>query len=139
MLKWLLAASLFLNSYSSNATEFIHSNNPEKIISISVNEKGFAIIGRDTMFIEQLTDEIQKRLWKSYLGTGEMFDAIRLEFSGNPKEETKKNARKAIQEGQKKALIDISLQKHKRLFEDLNSRKQRKIKNQFPVLFQQDY
>jgi hypothetical protein len=139
MVKWFLLISLFFISLSSKATGNIQKNIPKKIITVSLNEKGWVMIGRDTLTIDQLTDELQKRLWKSYLGTGEMFDAIRLEFSGLPSAVIQKSARDAIKEAQRKALVDISVQKHERRFEDLSSRQQKKIKKQFPVLFQTSY
>jgi hypothetical protein len=139
MIKWFLLISLFFASLSSEAARNIQKNIPKKIITVSVNEKGWVMIGRDTLTIDQLTDELQKRLWKGYLGTGEMFDAIRLEFSGLPPAVIQKSARDAIKEAQRKALVDISVQKHERRFEDLSSRQQKKIKKQFPVLFQTNY
>ena len=79
MIKWFLLISLFYTSISSETAGNIQKNKPQKIITVSVNEKGWVMIGKDTLTIDQLTDELQKRLWKSYLGTGEMFDAIRVE------------------------------------------------------------
>ncbi len=139
MIKWFLLISLFFTSLSSKAAGNIQKNNPQKIITVSVNEKGWVMIGRDTLTIDQLTDELQKRLWKGYLGTGEMFHAIHLEFSGQPSISIQKSARDAIKEAQRKALIDISVQKHDRRFENLSHRQQRKIQKQFPVLFQNNY
>jgi len=139
MARMIIIVAVIFFSNPVKAVEYSFSNMPEKIIKITVNKTGIAFIGRDTLFIDQLTDELVKRLWKSYLGTGNMFDEIQLQFSGDPSLEVKKSAVNAIQEAQKKTLIDISLQKYKRLFEDLNSRQQRKIKNHFPVLFQTGY
>jgi len=82
---------------------------------------------------------LQKRLWKSYLGTGEMYDAVHLEIAKAARTDIISNVKKAIKEAQGKALIDVCLQKHKKLFNDLSSRQQEKIVKQFPVLFQQDY
>lgn len=139
MIKRLLFLSLFFTSLSSKAAGNIQKINPQKIITVSVNEKGWVMIGRDTLTIDQLTDELQKRLWKSYLGTGKMFDAIHLEFTGQPPTVIQKSARDAINEAQRKALIDISVQKHEKRFENLSSRQRKKIKKQFPVLFQNNY
>lgn len=139
MIKMFLLISLFYTSISSETAGNIQKNKPQKIITVSVNEKGWVMIGKDTLTIDQLTDELQKRLWKSYLGTGEMFDAIRVESSGQTPAVIQKSVKDAIKEAQRKALIDISVQKHQRRFEDLNSRQQRKIKKQFPVLFQTSY
>jgi len=46
---------------------------------------------------------------------------------------------KEIQEGQRKALTQVCLQKYKNLFERIDSKKQAKLKKQFPVLFQTHY
>ena len=134
-----LLISLFFITLSLKAAGNIQSIFPQKIITISVNEKGWVMIGRDTLTIDQIPDELQKRLWKSYLGTGKMYDAIHLEFIDQPPAVIQKSAREAIKEAQRKALIDISLQKHEKKFEDLSSRQQQKIKKHFPVLFQTSY
>jgi hypothetical protein len=113
--------------------------NSEKTIIIIVGANGMATIGKDTLTSEQLTEELQKRLWKSYLGTGKMYDSISLRFTDEVMITIKTAIKKAIQEGQNKALTDVCLQKHKKLFEDLNNSQQAKIRKQFPVLFQKDY
>ena len=112
---------------------------PQKSITVTVDQKGWIFIGKDTLTTDQLAEELQKRLWKSYLGTGKMYHAIHLEHAGEVLADIEKNVKKAINEGQQKALTDICLQLHKKLFEDLSHRQQRKIRNQFPVLFQQNY
>jgi len=111
----------------------------KKIITITVNEKGQSLIGRDTLTTEELTIELQKRLWKSFTGRGTTYDVIRLQFSGEVSSEIKNAVIKAIQLSQKNALTEISLDKHKKLFESLSHSQQRKIKKHFPVLFQTDY
>lgn len=130
---------IFLVSVSAksfNATERYYT---EKVITVLLSETGKIIIGTDTLTTDQMRDELQKRLWKSYLGTGKMYDAIHLEMPTNVDAGLVTNTKKAIQEAQRKALIDVCLQKHEKLFEDLSSRQQEKIKKQFPVLFQQDF
>jgi D-serine dehydratase len=112
---------------------------PDKSITIIVNEKGRALIGRDTLAIDQLADELQKRLWKSYMGTGKMYGAIHLQFTGEVLMGARGSVMDAIKEAQKKALTEVCLQLHKNLFEKLTSRQQKKIQKQFPVLFQSDY
>lgn len=139
MAKYFSLISFFFISLSSTAAGNIQTISPQKIITISVNEKGWVMIGRDTLTIDQIPDELQKRLWKSYLGTGKMYDAIHLEFSGQPSAVIQKTTRDAIKEAQGKALTDICLQKHEKRFDDLSSRQQQKIKKHFPVLFQTSY
>jgi biopolymer transport protein ExbD len=111
----------------------------KKILIVTVDEKGHVFIGKDTLTSGELSDELQKRLWKSYMGTDKMYDAIHLEFNGEVPMNIKGSVKNAIHEGQKKALTDLCLQKHKKLFEHLSIRQQRKIMKQFPVLFQQEY
>ncbi len=109
---------------------------PYKIISVIVNTNGMALVGRDTLTLTQLTPEIQSRLWKSYLGTGKMYDALKVIFAGDVPEEVRKATLEAVQEAQHKALTDYCLDKHHKRFDDLSSNQQKKIRKQFPVLFQ---
>jgi biopolymer transport protein ExbD len=134
-----LSTLLLLFITHARATGFTKKNSPKKIITITVNEKGNIFIGRDTLTSVDLTDELQKRLWTSYLGTDRMYDAIYIDFKGEVSMNTKETVKKAILEAQKKALTDLCLQKHKKLFDDLNNHQQIKIRKQFPVLFQQDF
>jgi hypothetical protein len=134
-----LAVLIVLSGAKAKAAFYTENNFPEKIISITVSEKGYACIGRDTLTIDQLAAELQQRLWKSYLGTGKMYDAIHLQFTGEVLTSVKDSTMDAIRKAQKKALADICLEKYKKLFEDINSRQQDKIRKQFPVLFQQDF
>ena len=112
---------------------------PDKSITIIVNEKGNALIGRDTLAIDQVAAELQKRLWKSYMGTGKMYGAIHLQFSGEVLMGVRGAAMDAIKLAQKNVLTEVCLQLHKKLFENLSSRQQEKIQKQFPVLFQSNY
>jgi biopolymer transport protein ExbD len=139
MVRFFLAAFTILVILPAKAVSFTKSFSPKKIITVTVDEKGYVFIGKDTLTPDELPDELQKRLWKSYMGTDKMYDAIRLEFSGEVTASIKGSIKNAIHEGQKKALTDLCLQKHKKLFEDLGNRQQRKIRKQFPVLFQQEY
>lgn len=108
-----------------------------RIISIIVNPSGMAVVGRDTLTVTQLTPEIQSRLWKSYLGTGKMYDALKVIFAGDVPAEVQKATLEAVHEAQQKALTDYCLDKHQKRFGDLNSNQQKKIRKQFPVLFQE--
>jgi biopolymer transport protein ExbD len=112
---------------------------PGKIISISIDENGRALMGRDTLALEQLTTELQKRLWKSYTGTGKMYDAIHLQFTEQVLMGVRGSAMDAIKQAQKNALIEICLEKHKKLFDALSPGQQKRIEKQFPVLFQLNY
>ena len=94
-------------------------------------------MGRDTLTVTQLTTEIQRRLWKSYLGTGKMYDALKVIFAGDVAEEVKKVVLESVHEAQQKALTEYCIDKHRKRFENLSSGQQKKIRKQFPVLFQE--
>ena len=110
---------------------------PTRTITITIDADGFAYIGRDTINIDKLAAELQQRLWKSWLGTGKMFDSIRIIFSGEVLMGVRGSALDAIKEGQDRALKEICIQQYKRTYERLTSSQRRKVKKQFPVLFQE--
>ena len=112
---------------------------PPKILTIVVGADGKISMGRDTLLTTELAKEIKNRLWKSFLGTDRMHDVIKLEISGEASPTIRTAVIEAIHEGQKMALKEICVEKHKKYFEDLSSSHQQKIKKQFPVLFQTDY
>jgi hypothetical protein len=68
-----------------------------------------------------------------------MYNSIIIKFDTAIEMNVKESIKKAIREGQNKALTDVCLQQHKKLFEDLTSKQQERIRKEFPVLFQQDY
>lgn len=112
----------------------------EKILLVKVSETGAISVGRDTIGSDELARYIQDRLFKSYLGTGQMHDRIKFEKAdSNVPDVVIETILKEIQQGQKRALTDLCLQKHKKLFDDLEQKKQEKLKKQYPVLFQTDY
>jgi len=82
---------------------------------------------------------IRERLFKSYTGTGKMYDAIKLVKDGSPEPVIIEVVIKEIKSGQKKALTELCLEKYKKLFENINGRQQEKLKKNFPVLFQSGY
>ena len=128
-------------------TAFLHSNksfsttNPpaEKIITVKVNSSGIVLIGRDTVSSDDIALYIRERLFKSYTGTGKMYDAIKLVKDGSPEPVIIEVVIKEIKSGQKKALTELCLEKYKKLFENINGRQQEKLKKNFPVLFQSGY
>jgi len=112
----------------------------EKILQVTVDESGTISIGRDTIGSDELARYIQERLFKSYLGTGQMHDKIK--FSKANEEVPDMVIQvviKEIQEGQQKALMQVCLQKYNNRFENVDKKKQDKLRKQFPVLFQTDY
>jgi len=136
----IVSVALFIFSFvTAKASDFSEKINPQRSITVTVDQKGWIYIGKDTLTADQLAEELQNRLWKSYLGTGKMYHSIRLEHAGEVLPEIDGNVKKAIKEAQQKALTEVCLQLHKKLYDDLGNRQQRKIRNQFPVLFQQNY
>ncbi len=116
------------------------AGNGEKIIYVTIDESGIIRVGRDTVDTEHLAKYIQERLFKSYLGTGKMYDRINFKKENEQVADTVAAiVIKEIKEGQQRALRQICTEKYKKLFEELDSGRQRKIKKQFPVLFQTDY
>jgi hypothetical protein len=109
---------------------------PGNIITIKLLPGGAAVMGKDTLQPDELSKELQQRLFKSYMGTGKMYDAIKLEYSGEILMGARDAAKDAIHKAQQNTLKELCLEKHKKLFEDINSRQQEKIRKQFPVLFQ---
>ena len=108
----------------------------KKYLDITVSSNTTVFMWPDTLTHLELAKEVQERLWKSYLGTGKMYDEIRITYENGLSDQQKTEVLKAIREGQSKALIEVSLHKNKKRFEELSSRQQNKIKRQFPVLFQ---
>jgi len=135
LLLTIIAGAIMVSSYSLPA----HFYPLEKVITVTVNAKGQAIIGRDTLSIDDLSKELKNRLWKSYLGTGKMPDAIHIVFNGEVLMGVRGSAMDAIKDAQEKALTELCLQKYKKKYEELSSSRQNKLQHQFPVLFQQNY
>jgi hypothetical protein len=131
-LSLLLIPVLFsANSFASGRTL------PEKTIRITIDERGYAYIGRDTLTIIEITEEIHIRLWKSYLGTSKMPGLILVNYKGNAAAINQAATEKALKEAQQKTLQEFCVHKYKKKFEDVSSNQKKKIKKQFPILFQQ--
>ncbi len=112
----------------------------EKILLVTVDEIGAVTVNSDPISPDILANYIQERLFKSYMGTGDMHNRIKLEKAGNNVPDLVTEVIiKEIKEGQKKALTSLCLSKYKQLFTDLDKKKQEKLKKQFPVLFQTDF
>lgn len=111
----------------------------EKIITVKVNTSGIVTIGRDTVSSDDIAAYIRDRLFKSYTGTGKMYDAIKLVIDGEPQAVVMEVILKEIARGQKKALNELCIEKYKKLFDDISARQQEKLKKNFKVLFQESY
>ena len=136
MLRLFLLSLLIIIISPARAASKLVKPQPEKIITVIVDENGLAYIGRDTLIIYQVTEELHNRLWKSFLGTGKMPDIISLKFEGAVSDEKKSAAVKAIKEAQQKTIEEICVHKYKKRFEEIKSKQKTKIKNRFPILFQ---
>jgi len=109
----------------------------EKILLVQVNEYGLVTIGRDTLSVDQMARYIQERLFKSYMGTGQMHDRIRLEKTdGILPEPVEKVILEEIHSGQQRALRELCMQKYRDYYENLSPGKQASIHKRYPVLFQ---
>jgi hypothetical protein len=112
----------------------------EKILLVTVDEIGSITVNSDPVGSDILANYIQERLFKSYMGTGEMHNRIKLEKAGNDIPDLiTETIIKEIKEGQKKALTSVCLSKYKQLFAELDKKKQEKLQKQFPVLFQTNF
>jgi len=133
-----LAIACFGSMITAVALPPQHSS--EKTLLIQVDETGLIKIGRDTVGFDQLARYIQERLFKSYMGTGQMHDRIKLEKTeAFVPEPVMEDILKEIKEGQRRALSELSILKYKKGFEALDNKKQSRIKKKFPVLFQQTF
>jgi hypothetical protein len=122
------------------ATALPPNHTAEKILLIQVDEIGLIKVGRDTVGSDQLARYIQERLFKSYMGTGQMHDRIKLEKTeATVPEPVMEVILNEIKEGQRRALGEYCVLKYRKGFEALDSGKQSRIKKKFPVLFQQTY
>lgn len=125
---------------STNYQQCPHELTSEKVILIFVDETGTISVGRDTIGSDELARYIQERLFKSYMGTGKMYDKIIFaKTSGNVPKEVIEVVLNEIREGQRRALRELCTQKYKILFENTTKKQQEKLKKQFPVLFQTDF
>ena len=130
--------TLFTSHFLPADNLIIHKNIvADKVILVIVDESGIISIGRDTVSSDELARYIQTRLFKSYMGTGSMYDKI-LFARANDKvpELVAEVILHEIKEGQQRALTELCLQKYENRYENISSRQQAKIKKQFPVLFQ---
>lgn len=125
---------------STNYQQYPHELRSEKVILVFVDETGTISVGRDTIGSDELARYIQERLFKSYMGTGKMYDKIIFaKTSGNVPKEVIEVVLNEIREGQRRALRELCTQKYKILFENTTKKQQEKLKKQFPVLFQTDF
>lgn len=113
---------------------------PDKVLMVKVDEYGIIRVGRDTVSADQLARYVQERLFKSYMGTGQMHDRIRFEKEDPAVSEIVADVVvREIRNGQYKALQELCLQKYRRTWELLDAKKKARLRKQFPVLFQEEF
>jgi hypothetical protein len=111
-----------------------------KILLVRIGETGDISVNGSTVGSDDLSRYIQERLFKSYAGTGAMHDRIVIEKENqNVPDMVTQVVIEEIQAGQTKALTELSLEKYGKRFENLDPKKQDKLRKQFPVLFQTEY
>ncbi|HEV7782138.1 MAG TPA: hypothetical protein VGO58_12780 [Chitinophagaceae bacterium] len=109
-------------------------------LEVKVYETGVITVGRDTVSSDELARYIQTRLFKSYMGTGQMPVGIFVTKADDAVPQVVLDVVvKEVQEGQRRALTELCLEKYKRLYESIDKKKQNRLKKQFPVLFQSSY
>jgi hypothetical protein len=130
---------LLIIAIISSTTAQAGNTGSEKILTVSIDEFGIIKVGRDTVSSEFLSRYIQERLFKSYIGTGHMYDKIRVEKMEQVADVVVETITKEIKDGQQKALTQLCVHRFRKKFEDLDTRKKDKLKKQFPVLFQENF
>ena len=119
---------------------FDYGDDRKRVLLVRIDEIGIVTDGVDTISSDELADYINRRLFKSYMGNGKMYDLIRVEkINLGPMPDVLQTLLKEIALGQKKALADFCLHKYKKGFDALSAKQQKKIRKQYPVLFQVDY
>lgn len=112
----------------------------DKVLIVILENTGIVKIGRDTVAVDNIAKYVQERLFKSFLGTGKMHDRILFaKEKGMEDEAMVETVVKEIVEGQARALRQVCTEKYKKLFESLDDGQQKKIRKQFPVLFQTEF
>lgn len=141
MLSLPLYITLFFSSIQTlNNNRYADFTQNDKVIHVMVDEYGTISIGRDTVTSDELAKYIQVRLFKSYLGTGRMYDKLLFSKENNKVPDVVAAVvLKEIKEGQQKALTQLCLQKYEKRYEDISNRQQAKLKKIFPVLFQKKF
>lgn len=128
----LLLMSVFVLPKTSTATV---AGKPG--LEVVIHESGAITVGRDTVGSDELARYIQQRLFKSYIGTGQMPVGIFVtKANENVPSMVMEVVVKEVQEGQRKALTQLCLEKYKRLYEHIDKKKKSRLQKQFPVLFQ---
>jgi hypothetical protein len=134
----LLLACLLLAGFTAQS-KTVQSTPPQKIITIIMDAGHGIIMGRDTVELEIIPALLSERLWKSYLGTGKMYDSIKVVITGDVQKGNRGSLYEAIEKAQQLALKKLCLEQHKRLFSELSTAQQQRVRQKYKVLFQQPF
>ncbi len=115
---------LFFLTLISALSTYAGSINPaEKILLVTIDETGTIKVNNETVGSDYLANYIQERLFKSYLGTGEMHSKIRLtKLSENVPDIVTEVVVKEIKEGLHKALTSVCLTRYKTISRFISDR-----------------
>ena len=134
----LLLAFLLPTAAATNASS--HPSPLQKTITIRLSASGDTFIdGVKLRADQELTSELQSRLWRSYVGNGPVPQSIHLETEPGIGAAAINTAREAIVKTQTLVRDRLAVDKYKQAYKDISTRKQEKIQKKFPVLFQTDF
>ncbi len=133
-MQWIFLVLTIIAGRNNQAT---YPATADKILEIAINESGTITSMGETLAADKITQYVKERLFKSWIG-GKIYSKIKL-TSSSANEITKETAIKEIQEGQRQALIAICLESFRTRFENLDPKKQEKLREKYPALFQTEY
>jgi hypothetical protein len=116
-----------------------HALDQEKILEINITPAGAIMSGNETIAADRLARYIKDRLFKSWLANGKIYTKIKLTGIEQANDITKEIVLREIKDGQREALLTMCLESYRTTFENLDPKKQEKMKRKYPVLFQTDY
>lgn len=130
----------FLLPATTGTKSATHPAPLQKTITIHLSINGDTFIdGVKLRADQELTSELQSRLWRSYVGNGLMPQSIHLETEPGIGAAAINTAREAIVKTQTMVRDRLAVDKYKQAYKDISTRKQEKIQKKFPVLFQTDF
>jgi len=132
---------LFLSLMTALLVSEVDAAEPEqRVLYITINQAGrITVGGGDTIDVSDVAKQVKDALFKSSLGNRKYYKISISQLGGNISLSALKGLSEKVSEGQLMALNAICLEKFKRLYSDLDQKKQEKLKKQYPVLFLTDY
>ena len=111
----------------------------QKILTVTVNQKGIITLGRDIIKAGQLAQALQERLFSSYKGTDRMHDRIVYIRYNNVADSIHKSVVQEIRSGQQRALNNYCIDRYRKRFDELDEKRKQQVMDDLPVLFQTEY